>query len=107
MLARIHAVKLPVVHRDVVHVAGSRLEFHHLDHLTGLYVVFDEAWSVTLIAGGACLLMPVHLPDKAIVVCDAVQALGETGRMRRRKDVIYFPSLGVDSNQGVHAIRGD
>src|SRR6202044_3136741 len=65
MLAGIDAVKLAVIHRYVMHVTGARHELHHLNHLTRLDVVFDEARGVTLIAGGAFLLMSVHLPDEA------------------------------------------
>ena len=39
MLAGVNAVKLTVIHGDVVHVTGARHELHHLDDLTCLDVV--------------------------------------------------------------------
>src|SRR6202011_4882808 len=104
MLAGINAVKLTVIHRDVVNVTGARHEVNHLNDLTCLYVVFDEAWRVTLIAGAAFLLMSSRLPDEAVVIGDAVQPLGEAWQARRREHVIDLPSLGIDADQCIKAI---
>src|SRR6266853_5845248 len=104
MLAGINAIKLTVIHRDVVNVTGARHELHHLNDLTCLDVVFDEAWGVTLIAGGAFLLMSSHLPDEAVVIGDAVQALGEAWNAHRREHVIDLPSLGIDADQRIKAV---
>src|SRR5437016_12737151 len=102
MLAGINAIKLTVIHRDVVNVTGARHELHHLTDLTCLDVVFDEAWSVTLIAGGTFLLMSSHLPDEAVVIGDAVQP--EAWHARRREHVIDLPSLGIDADQRIKAV---
>src|ERR1700674_100632 len=107
MLAGINTVKLTAIHRYVVHVTRARHELHHLDDLTCLDVVLDEAWSVTLIAGGAFLLMSCHLPDEAVVIGDAVQPFGEAWHVRRWEHVIDFPSLGIDADQRFKAISID
>src|SRR5260370_14336344 len=104
MLAGINAIELTVIHRDVVHVTGARHELHHLNDLTCLDFVFDEAWGVTLIAGGAFLLMSSHLPDEAVVIGDAVQPLGEVWHARRREHVIDLPRLGIDADQSIKAL---
>src|ERR1022692_3117760 len=104
MFAGINAVKLTVIHRYVVHIRRTRHELHHLNDLTCLDVVFDEAWCVTLIAGGAFLLMSSHLPDEAVVIGDAVQPLGEAWHARRWEHVIDLPSLGIDADQRIKAI---
>src|SRR5579864_3686120 len=104
MLARINAVKLTVIYRDIVNVAGARYELHHLDDLTSSSVVFDEARNVTLIAGRAFLLMSVHLPYEAVVVGDAVQPFGEAWHARRREHVVDLPRLRIDADQRFKAI---
>src|SRR5580698_7274907 len=105
MLAGINAVKLTVIQRDVVHVTGARHELHHLNDLTCLDFVFDEAWCVTLIAGGPFLLTSGHLPDEPVVIGDAVQPSGKPWHARRREHVIDLPTLGIDADQRFKAIR--
>src|SRR2546429_651812 len=104
MLARIDAVKLTVLNLDARHVTGARHKLHRLDDLPGLDVVFDEARSVALIAGRAFLLMSVHLPDVTVIIGDAVEPFTQARSVRRREDVIDFPSLGIDADQGLKAI---
>src|SRR5438045_3927935 len=51
--------------------------------------------------------MSVHLPDEAVVIGDAVQPLGEAGGVRRRDYVVDLPSLRIDTEQRLKAIRVD
>src|SRR5579863_5119563 len=104
MLAGVKAVKLTVIHRDVVNVTGARHELHHLNDLTCLDVVFDEARRVALIAGRAFLLTSIHLPDEAVIIGDAVQPLRQARHARRREHVIDFPCLGIDADHRIKAI---
>ncbi len=73
MLAGINTVKLAIVYCDIVQVTGARNELHHLDDLTCLGVVFDQAGCVPLVSAGPFLLVPVYLPDEAIIIGNTVQ----------------------------------
>src|SRR4051794_31276881 len=103
MFAGIHAVKLPVIDRDVVHVTGTWNELHHLYDLTRTSVVFDQSRGVTLIAGRAWFLISGHLPDEAVVISDPVQPLGKTRDARRGEHVIDLPSLRIDAEQRIQS----
>src|SRR5579862_4621388 len=105
MLARIDAIKLTVIYRDVVEVTGARHELYYLHDLAYLDVVFDEARRVPLIAGGPFLLTSGHLPDVPVVIGDAVQPSREAWRARRREHVVDFPGTGIDADQSIQAIR--
>src|SRR6185312_2916664 len=101
MLAGIHAIKLAVPHRDVVHVAGAGHEIHDLQHLAGARVILHQARNIALIADHFRILGAADLPDDAGVRTDAVQP---PDLMRHREDEFGLPALGIDADDGFHAI---
>src|SRR6516162_5546964 len=107
MFAGINTVKLIVVDRHVVQVTGAGHELHHLNDLTCLHVIFDDAWSVTVIAGGALLLMSAHLPDETAIAGDAVEPFRKPWRAGGWEHVIHHPSLRIYADQRFKTIRVD
>src|SRR5215469_13488556 len=105
MLARIDAIKLVVVHGDIVYVTRTWHELDYLGDLACSGVVFDKTWSVTLMARRAFLLMPGHLPYKAVIPGNPVQPFGKPRKARGGEHIINLPGLGVDADKRVKTIR--
>src|SRR6202012_1643125 len=77
MLARVDAIELAVMDRHVMDVALVRQEGDGFHHLAGLDVILHHARSVAFIAGRTFRLKTADLPDKAVVVFDAMHPGGE------------------------------
>src|SRR5580692_10826839 len=65
MLAGVYAVKLSVVDRYIVHVAGSGYKLHPLKDLPGLGVILEKTRRITRISRNVRLLKATHLPQIA------------------------------------------
>src|SRR5580692_10418202 len=100
MLAGVYAVKLSVVNRHIVHVAGAGHKLHPLKDLPGPCVILEKARRITRISRNVRLLKTTHLPQIASlsVYLHAVESLAPNRHAGSLKHILNCPGLWIHAD---------